>query len=294
MLTSALTSLPRDLSVMFHSSSTLIYCVIFSYFALIGHAKSLLPLTDLEADTIIQQRETSQQEAKAARIAELEEATVKSEGRGVLPNGQKVIIREVEPPASVVLSLVETAPESRSTEPLRLSLEHLTQLESFANKDYQTIMLSATVYDHSVSRLSWRHLSDEFIAFTNADFNYLRGTHSLDVDNTNFTFFMGIGNTIRDANPYGDEVVPSSATFSRERSEYLLLQGDPDNAEALAGLETLLKHYDANLPELKVAHQRREALAAAQKRYNAKHPEEPEDFIMQFWVPERANGKAVE
>jgi len=61
-----------------------------------------------------------------------------------------------------------------------------------------------------------------------------------------------------------------------------------------AGLETLLKHYDANLPELKVAHQRREALAAAQKRYNAKHPEEPEDFIMQFWVPERANGKAVE
>ena len=278
---------------MFRVLEKLTYCTLFSHLVLMGNGDSLLPLTEAEADAIIQQRESSQQIAKAARIAELEEATVKSEGRGVLPNGQNVIIREIEPP-SVGAQLVEAATEVKLVEPLSPTPEQIAQLKLFAEKEHHTLMLSATVYDRSVTRLSWRHLSGEFIAYTNADFSYLRGTHSLDVDNASFTFFMGIGNASYANNPYSDEIVPDVSTFSSDRSEYVLMQGDPDNAEALAGLEALLAHYDTNLEDLKVAHQRREALTAAQERYNAKHLKEPEDCIMQFWVPKPTDRKVGE
>ncbi|MFQ3225920.1 MAG: hypothetical protein ACI8Z5_002189 [Lentimonas sp.] len=32
-------------------------------------------------------------------------------------------------------------------------------------------MLSATVYDRSVTRLSWQHGETKYLAYTNADFN---------------------------------------------------------------------------------------------------------------------------
>ena len=278
---------------MFRLLEELTCCLLLLCLVQFGNAEPLQPLTDSEADAIVLTQETTKQSAKDARRAELDSATIKSEGRGVLPNGQKVIIREVEPPA-VGAQLVETAPELKIVEPLSPTPEQLAQFKSFADKDYQTLMLSATVYDRSVTRLSWRHLSDEFIVFTNADFNYLRGTHSIDAGNTNYSFFMGVGNATYASNPYSDESIPGVSSFSSEHSEYVLAQGNPDNADALAGIEALLHHYDANLPELKIALQRREALAAAKKHYDAQHPEQPEDFVVQFWVPEPANGKAAE
>lgn len=63
-------------------------------------------------------------------------------------------------------------------------------------------------------------------------------------------------------------------------------------------LSQVSKHYwhitIRILEDLKVAHQRREALTAAQERYNAKHLKEPEDCIMQFWVPKPTDRKVGE
>ena len=257
----------------------------------VGIAESLQPLTDLEADALILKQIRTNQKAKDARRAELDSAAIKSEGRGALPNGQMVIIREVEPPA-VGAQYVESAPDLKLVEALSPKPEQLAHFKPFADEDYQTLILTATVYDDNITRLSWRYLSDEFIAFTNANFNYLRDTHSIDAGNTFFSFFMGIANATYASNPHSGESIPNVSLFSSEYCEYVLAQGNPDNTEALAGIEALLHYYDANLPELKIALQRREALASAKKRYDAQHPKQPEDFIVQFWVPETANGKA--
>jgi hypothetical protein len=102
---------------------------------------------------------------------------------------------------------------------------------------------------------------------------------------------MGIGDASTKDNPYANETVPHASNFSAARSEYTVMQGDPEHQAAFAGIEALLEHYDANLPELKIEHQRRQALTAARKRYDAKHPKEtPEPFIMQFWIPEKRSG----
>ena len=150
-------------------------------------------------------------------------------------------------------------------------------------------MLSSTVYDHAITRLSWRFEDMDYVVFTNADFNFLRGVSSLVTDTHDFTFFMGVGDATAANNPYRSETVPDASNFSVKRSEYTVLQGDSENEAAFAGIEALLAHYDANLPNLKIQHQRREALTAAKKRYDAANPKEPEPFIMQFWVPKSAS-----
>jgi hypothetical protein len=247
-------------------------------------------LSDTEADAIVQAQETAKAERQAARIAELEAATLKSEGRSILPNGQEVIIREVEPPqthptlGATFMPPVEVKQKEELTPKQR---DQLQELQTLAQKEHATQMLSATVYDREVTRVSWSHDSEPYVVFTNVDFNYLSGTHSVETETQDYTFFLGIGHASRANNPYPSEVIPPSTTFSPDRSEYILAQGDPANAEATAGLEVLLAHYDAHLPELKIQLQRREALTAAKKRYDAANPKEPEPFIMQFWIPEK-------
>ena len=275
-----------------HLRKTLTHCMLIVCLLQAVCGETLQPLSDAEADAIVLQKETSREARKAERRAELDQAPIKSEGRGVLANGQKVIIREVEPPAMVAPS----ATKDRKTEVAQPTLtpEQLEQLKSISDRKYYTLMLSATVYDRAVTRLSWRHETTEYLAYTNADFNFLRGTHCIEDETVNFTFFMGIGNATCANNPYPNEVVPDISAFSEALSEYVLVQGDHRNADALASIEALLAHYDANLPELKIATQRRKALSAAQERYNTKHPKQPEEFLVQFWVPEPAERKAAE
>lgn len=201
-----------------------------------------------------------------------------------------MIVREVKPPA-VDLAESDTAPRSEATPP---TPEQIAEWQAQAAKESRALMLSATVYDGEVTLLSWSYENEKFIAYTNADFNYLRGVHSLETDTHRYSIFMSVGEANRENSPYPEETTPRASTFSAEHSEYILAQGDANNEAALNGIAALLAHYNSNLPQLKIDLQRREALSAAQKRYDAANPKEPEPFIMQFWVPEPKTEEASE
>lgn len=219
--------------------------------------------------------------ARKARLAKLDEATVKSEGRGVLPGGRGVIVREVEPPKTVP---VETDPPQTQVAP---TPEQIANFEAYTQKEHHSVMLSATVYDRSITKLRWTHELVDYVAYTNADFNYLRGLHSVSTETDEYFFLMGIGDEANDAM----QELPNLPVFSSDQSEYFVAEGDSANAIAFQGVEALLTHYDANKPALITAYQRQEALNVARARYKAANPEPKEDFILQFWVPEPANGK---
>jgi hypothetical protein len=152
-------------------------------------------------------------------------------------------------------------------------------------------MLSCTVYDRSISEVRWKYEDEDYLAYTNADFNYLRGIMTVSTEIDRYDYFFAVGNVSSDQMAESLPVLPA---FSPDRSEYVLLEGDATNTAATAGLEALLAHYDANLDSLKVAYQRSEALAAAQKRYKEANPEPKEDFILQFWVPEKKGASESE
>ncbi|MGB0743873.1 MAG: hypothetical protein ACPGSB_05040, partial [Opitutales bacterium] len=136
----------------------------------------------------------------------------------------------------------------------------------------------------SITEVRWKFEGEEFLAHTPADFNYLRAIMKVSTETDRYDYLFAIGNA---SGEQRTEPLPQLPDFSATHSEYILAKGDPANIAATAGLEALLAHYDANLAALKVAYQRSEALAAAQKRYDEQHPEQPEDFIFQFWIPEK-------
>lgn len=248
--------------------------------ACFADTNELTLLSSTEADAIIAEREAAKAERKAARRAELEKAEVISEGEGILLDGRKVIVREVQPPARVAskepISETLTAP---SFTPEQLALNEQNKELQF----HKVQMLSCTVYDRSVTEVRWKHDGENYLAFTNADFNYLRGIMTVKTETDRYDYFFGIGNASSDQLR---QPLPTLPEFSSDHSEYVLVEGDSENYAATAGLEALLAHYDSNLPELKSAYERSQALAAAHKRYKAANPEAKEDFILQFWVPE--------
>ena len=241
-------------------------------------------LTDEAADQIIATRELETIARKEARLAKLDEATVLSEGHGILANGQTVIVREVEPPKAKKPSPLATTETVAATSKDQAAAVFRTHTD----KEAQPVFLSATVYDGTLSRLSWRHADVHYVAYTNADFKLLRGVNSIETEAVDFLFLMNIG-AAGLSDPYPNEALPDLDLFAANRSEYLLIQGDVSNELAVAGVEALLSYYDEHLPLLKVQLQRREALAAAKARYDANNPKEQEPFIMQFWIPENAD-----
>lgn len=255
---------------------------------------NLVTLTPAEADAIIAAEEQAKKERKAARLAELDDASVLSEGQGTLPDGRKVIVREVVPPEPVGASLVSDHEHRRMAEPESGAVATITpsvtaEQQAWVDQQAQlqthkVLMLSCTVYDRSVAEVRWKFEGEDYLAYINANLSILPGILTVSTDADRYDYFLTISNT---ESGLLQQPLPSLPDFSNENSQYVLVEGDPAKAEATAGLEALLEYYDANLAELKVQHQRSEALSAARKRYKEANPEEKEDYLLQFWVPKK-------
>ena len=116
--------------------------IVCNLLCLVGSAEVLTPA---EADAIIAAQEAAKAQAKADRLAALAEAEVISEGESILPDGRKVIVREVRPPrteAAHEAMLVPVAVSATSTAASASSTDALAELQS-----NEVMMLTGTVYE---------------------------------------------------------------------------------------------------------------------------------------------------
>jgi hypothetical protein len=58
-----------------------------------------------------------------------------------------------------------------------------------------TITLSATVFDRQNTRLRWNVGAEEYVAWTNVDFNYFRELSKFTSNGKNYALNLGIGDT---------------------------------------------------------------------------------------------------
>lgn len=233
-----------------------------------GVPADLLQLSDVDADAIIVEQFAKRDAAKALRLERLNGSFVLSEVWDVDAKGRTVIFRNVEAPDSKLPIAKPVASDVSSKLP--------ANFVASATKPLKTASFSATVYDHEATRLRWRYEGADYVAWTNVDFNYLRGVNDLETTETNYFFLMGIGDTTSTS----DEEVPILPALPEEGPCYMLTQGDQGNFEATAALDALLDYYAGNESELKVLHQRCEALEAARKRYLKANPPQPEPLYI--------------
>ena len=160
-------------------------------------------------------------------------------------------------------------------------------------------MLSGTVYDHKFTKLQWQHEGQQYIAWSNIDFNYFRGLTEIETKKTNYLFFLGIGNesseALKERNRLAKEMgvdgnieehIPDLTALKSKKPRFVVIAPDRSQKrkkDALIPISALHKHYAENEKRLKIQYQRNKALNEARRRYEDENPEEPEDIFINFW-----------
>lgn len=264
---------------------------------------SLTPLSAKEADAIIQEEERAKADEKARRRARLLDQSKFQviEQTEISAGEDRITLNRVSPPL-----LDQPTPALNATEPIqpqrqfseaemqRMLLEYLHQ-----DKEQRTLMLSATVYDRKLTRLQWHHEGQQYVAWSNIDFNYLRGLTEIETEEANYLFLLGIGNEsteetkeqIRFAEKHNLQInrenpIPELPDFTRGRYEYFVIASSGSAARQKAAyipIDALHDYYAENKKRLEIQYQRSEALNEARERYREQYPEEPEDAIINFW-----------
>ena len=292
---------------MKHRFSTLILTIIFTFGTNSSASQSsdvddtLVPLSSKEADAIIQEEAKAKADEKARKRAFLLDQSKFQviEQTEAFVGKDKITLNRVRPPL-----LEQPVLESEVTEILQpqrqLSEAELEQMFSeYSQKKQRMLMLSATVYDRKLTKLQWYHEGQQYVAWSNVDFNYLRPLTEIETQEANYSFLLGIGNestekikeSIRLAKEKGVKIydewpIPELPDFARDSPEYFVIASN-DSAERPAGayipIDALHDYYAENEERLKIQYQRSEALSEARQRYKDQHPEEPDDVIINFW-----------
>ena len=263
-----------------------------------------IPLSAEEADVIIKEEAQAKADKKARRRAHLlDQSKFPVIEQKEISTGQKrLIFNRVETPL-----LKESEPKPKEVKLIqaqrRLPKAETQQMFSVdSRKEQSTLMLSATVYDRKLTRLEWQHGEQRYVAWSNIDFNYLRGLTEIKTNKTNKTdylFFLGIGNESTErlkernrlakekgTNGYVGEAIPKLPDLKKDKPKFVIItqgRSGKRQKDARIPIDALHDYYAKNEERLKVQYQRNEALNEARQRYKVKNPEEPDDIFINFW-----------
>ena len=260
-----------------------------------------IPLSAEEADAIIQEEAQAKADKKARRRAHLLDQSKFPviEQKEISTGQKKLTFNRVEPPL-----LKESEPKPKEVKLIQsqrqLSKAEIQQKFSVdSRKEQSTLMLSATVYDRKLTRLEWQHERQKYVAWSNIDFNYLRGLNEIKTKKTDYLFFLGIGNESmgrlkernrlakeKGAGVYVEESIPELPDLKKDKPKFVVItsgRSKKRQKDARIPIDALHKYYAENEKRLKVKYQRSEALNNARKRYKDKNPEEPNDIFINFW-----------
>ena len=142
---------------------------------------------------------------------------------------------------TVTYNLVETPILKPQPVPLpppparELTAAELAFVERMQRKEFKTLFLSATVYDHDVTELRWWEEGQQYRVFSNIDFNLIAGVGEIETDTAVYMVLMGIGNeTRKDVAEWNAYVaaqgwprpmkteIPSARAFPAGRSTYFI------------------------------------------------------------------------
>ncbi len=272
-------------------------CILIAVFALpvavlAVEGAELQPLSDAEADAIVAAEAAARAEKEANRPINRVEFEVIDEKQAPREDGSRLIVRRVAPPDIPEVEpeplpdpFAELTDEERAiVEAYGLTAAEVRYLSRFDFKRHVVVPLSATIYEGGITRIRWRHGGQEYTAYSNIDFNHLRGARGFESPDGDvyYTLNMGIGDAVREG--LSDDR-PRLPEFDAGRAEYVVDVRDVAalDDDVLAPLDALHDWFEEHEPRLKVETQRREAINAAWERYRQANPPEETDTVVKFW-----------
>lgn len=242
---------------------------------------SLSTLSDSEADAIIADQVAKKEKYEADHIANSVAFTV-LERREIDMGERKLIANRVADPQ--LPKLKEEVKDNATSTSESLPPEFFNSTP----REQHTLLLSATIHEGepTVTHLRWRgHDGVEFEAWSNIDWNFMRGMVNLHSETDEYLVLQGVGP------PSFDDEVPALPPFTEGKAEYFVFADSAADIDdnAYEGIDLLHSYYEANEAELKIRYQRQEAINAAKERYKAANPEKPKNTVIHFWKSEGNN-----
>jgi hypothetical protein len=223
------------------------------------------------------------------------------------PDGDYILYQRIEPPPPVLSAPAPVAPAV-------VSPEALAELQA-SLKPTQNVMMTAQVYEGSLTELCWMHEGKKCVAWSSVDFRLLgAGTDVLSADGEKrFSFFALTQVTTPSQHAArlaqwqaGVAAQPSSVTNATWPAPVwpvfppatvasvppgmtawfalVYFEGTPEEEDAAcAPLEALHAYIETHRAELEIKRAEREAQIAAEAARKAAEPKGPKTTVIQFW-----------
>ena len=206
----------------------------------------------------------------------------------IVAGGRTVTMEKLVPPE--VTRAVEQAAVPMLT-PEEIAAGRAEWLEENRAHPVVTLGLSGTVYDHEATLLRWTNGDEEYQAWSNIDFNVMRGMYSLETGNATYLLFMMIGDesTTPRTVKSGIVVTPKIPTIPPLPKEpgFVVVKGNPENEMAMAGIRKLHELYTTNKEQFVEAYEQRLRYEAAAQAWEKEHPPKPENVTIRWWRGKR-------
>ncbi len=182
-------------------------------------------------------------------------------------------------------------PEPPTTPPLTAEQMQALEAQLPPPKKNVALFLSASVYDHQITRLSWSDENGRHVAFSNLDFNYFTGPGFFETADTSYFLLMGIGNETREGAAANNVQLPALSQFSPTQSQYIVVQdgSNPPTAESLKWIDDTHTYFDANKQRMIDSYNKLVADNLARAQWLKDHPPVPQNTVINFWPVQSTN-----
>lgn len=231
------------------------------------------PLSDVEADRIVEEETLNQAEREADRRAQLRDVPANQEWVVNQPDGQ-TIFRLVVPPVREPLPANDTVVAQGSDgEEARVPSETLP---------HTNFTLYVTVFDQEMTEIRFAPVKDGLTVVSNIPFTHLPAIETIEGDAARYSFFSFVQHVSDETE--ATRARPDPTLFSGSAPEYIVYaEGDSALPEGFSdAVDVLHGHYLKHQTEFKAKAERAEALRAGLERYLTKNPPEPRETVINF------------
>jgi len=204
---------------------------------------------------------------------------------------QKTILQKVRDPNLRVQPTLE--PEVHAPTANGSQSQATGGLAAPAGVETFLVMVSATVYNHERTFVSWTIIgqegkAQEYEAWSNVDFNLLSGFTSYEVEGIQYGLSMGV----RDAGDTPDDrrLLRTAPKFPQGKASYILTKGEIHDRVAETAIRGLHEIYRQDSQRLREAYRGRERARLAHERIEKASPPPAEEVTIRYWQGGRKGG----
>jgi hypothetical protein len=250
------------------------------FFFLVGFSRLLVTMLGFEAAIFLSGSTAAADDSATAipnsSAPQIEFTVVES--KRVREGNHTVIYNRVLPPQ--LPAPAPTTPAAPSAQ------DGKTVLQLHPAKKMVNLLVSATVFNHQISEISWTVNGVTYRGYSNIDFSILDGLTQFTSADTIYSLMLLV--TVPAINPRTGAApavpsIPQLPALTPLQSDYVVVAENGQNPPEDTSMDDLHGFFDANRDGIAAFHVQHQADIAAQLQWAKDHPPVAHDTVINFW-----------